>query len=348
MRSCLLVGEFSADALGTSWERGLRAQGVAVTRFDLREARASLGWYLRNRYVSRLVRRSFDLRRFASAKLNQALLDMVEHAKPDAVLIHNGEYVMPQTIQLMRSLRSKVVVFHADNPFPPHYNNRPETIPVALEADLYLVWSELLAVKLDKLGVRAKFLPFAFDPISFPGGEYSGVKWDGALFIGNWDPEREAVLDAVAKRLPLHIFGSHYWATRTHPASLARRAWQGRILSGVESAEEFRGAAVTLNLLRSQHTIDGRPDGLIMRHFEVPGAGGFLLSTRSSGATSYFPEGTRGAYFADANDCGEVVKAWLGQSARRARIAAEARDYVCAGHTYAHRMRELIALVSAT
>ena len=46
---------------------------------------------------------------------------------------------MAETIQSMKQFGKQVAIFHTDNPFPPHYNNRPETLPAAREADLYLI-----------------------------------------------------------------------------------------------------------------------------------------------------------------------------------------------------------------
>jgi spore maturation protein CgeB len=82
-----------------------------------------------------------------------------------------------------------------------------------------------------------------------------------------------------------------------------------------------------------------------MRHFEVPGSGGFLLSTRSLGATALFPEGERGAYFDRPDGCEIEAARYLANPGLRERIAREASLYVGANHTYAHRMRELLALV---
>lgn len=286
------------------------------------------------------------MRQLASKVFNRKLVELVEQAKPDAVLMHNATYIFPATVHLIQQLRAKVVVFHADNPLPPHYNNFPETLPVALVADHYLVWSQLLAAKLTRLGTTdARFMPFAWDPHSFSNGRYSGREWDGALFVGNWDRQREEMLERVAKRVPLRIYGPDYWSTRTRSGSRVRKAWQGRMLNGTDSAIAFREAAVSLNLLRTQHFVDGVADGLIMRHFEVPGAGGFLLSTRSQGATTFFPEGQRGAYFDGPDDCEVKLYQHLRNPALRERIAQEASLYVAANHTYSHRMHELLALV---
>ena len=39
-----------------------------------------------------------------------------------------------------------------------------------------------------------------------------------------------------------------------------------------------------------------------MRTFELPGAGGFLLATRTAGAAEIYPEGEAGAYFGSVGE----------------------------------------------
>ena len=109
----------------------------------------------------------------------------------------------------------------------------------------------------------------------------------------------------------------------------------------------MREAAISLNILRTQHVIDGVPDGVIMRHFEVPGAGGFLLSTRSGGATRLFPEGGRAEYFADLFECVEKCQRYLDDPSLRVAIAKRASDDVHCHHSYFHRAAELVELLRA-
>jgi spore maturation protein CgeB len=134
------------------------------------------------------------------------------------------------------------------------------------------------------------------------------------LFVGGWDKEREEFLSQVASQVPLRIYGPDYWGKRTKPFSRARRCWQRTDLRLAHAARVIRESAVCLNLLRTQHIVDGKPDGLIMRHFEVPGSGGFLLSTRGGGATVLFPEGQTGEYFSSVAECIEKAKMYIADS----------------------------------
>jgi len=112
-----------------------------------------------------------------------------------------------------------------------------------------------------------------------------------------------------------------------------------------DAARVIRDSAVCLNVLRTQHMIDGKPDGTIMRHFEVPGAGGFLLSTRSTGATEALPEGEAAEYFADAKECIEKAKEYISNEAARRRIAERAHAIVAERHRYTDRAREILRML---
>jgi len=340
-----LVGELSFDRLAASYRRAFASLGVTVEGFDTTELDQSLAWPARQRVVRRFTRRSLALRRFSSRRLNETLLGMLASSNADWALLLSGEWVMPETIERIQRLGKRVAIFHSDNPLPPHYNHRPETLDCARHADLYLIWGERLADALRRVGVtRARFLPFGWDPEVFPyQGDRPQGTWPGVVFVGGWDREREAFLDEVARHVPLRIYGPPYWSTRTRSSSRARACWQGGALTMDKAAKALRDAAVSLNILRGQHMVAGVPDGTIMRHFEVPGAGGFLLSTRSESATRLFREGESAAYFEGVDDCIEKCRHYLEAGAERRAVAERAHADVSAAHQYRHRAQEILA-----
>ncbi|HET8899504.1 MAG TPA: glycosyltransferase [Rhodanobacteraceae bacterium] len=342
--SILIAGEFQRDRLGASYERAFQKLGHAVHRFEVPTEMAQLAWPARNRVLHRLTIGSYAARRAWSKRYNQRLRQAAEISDAPWVFLHNGIWVMPETVRALREQGRRVAIFHADNPYPPHYNHRPEGLLAAREADLYLIWSEQLVAKLRRDGVNAHFLAFGWDPDVMPyHGELPQGSWPGVVFIGGWDREREAFLDQIASVVPLRIYGPGYWGSRTRRDGRARACWQGRELDLAESARVIRESAVCLNILRTQHVIDGEPDGVIMRHFEVPGAGGFLLSSRSSTADVMFLADQHADYFANADECiGQCVR-YIDDPDRRAAIVERGHDLVREQHTYLHRAGEVVA-----
>lgn len=345
----LIAGDFQPDRLGASYERAFRTLGIEVVRFDITVENRHLSRWARNRWTHRAGIRSLALRRRWSLEFNAALVARARETGTRRVLLHNAEWVMPQTIRALRAQGCTVGVFHADNPFPPHYNNRPETLAAAREANVYFVWSQRLAARLRGAGINGQFLAFGWDDAVFPyQGDVPQGSWPGAVFIGNWDREREHFLDEVAASVPLRIYGSAYWGTRTSRGSRARRAWQGGQLTMADAARVLRESAVALNVLRTQHMIDGAYDGVIMRHFEVPGAGGVALSTLSTVATDLFEPGVAGAYFTTVADCIAQCRRLIADAPARLHLAQQAHERVARHHTYAHRTREVMAALEHT
>ena len=152
-------------------------------------------------------------------------------------------------------------------------------------------------------------------------------------------------MDHVAAHVPLEIYGSDYWRTRTRKSSRSRACWQGRTLNLSEAAKVIRESAICLNVLRTQHYTDGVADAVIMRHFEVPGAGGFLLSTRSGVATRLFPEGHTAEYYLGADECVDKCRRYLESPVLAQSIAAQAHEEVSTHHTYIHRATELSSML---
>lgn len=337
--SIFLLGKFSPGELGSSYQRAFNKIGVRTQVYSPRESRDRLPWIIKNRVAHRLTIQSHWIRSRSLVKLNRWIERSVLESGAQVFLSLTLELISAETLRRIRSAGVHVVCFYPDNPFPPNYGARPETLPAAREADLCLIWSERLAGKLKNAGVRnAAFLPFAWDPDVFPyqNSQPQGT-WPGVLFLGGWDREREQFLEEVASHVPLRIYGPPYWGTRTRPSSRVRRCWQGSDLRLADAARVIRESAVCLNLLRTQHIIGGQPDGLIMRNFEVPGAGGFLLSTRSGGATTLFPEGDTGEYFSDTRECIEKAKAYIADEQARRSLIERAHAATTARHLYTDR-----------
>ena len=342
----LLAGEFHWDRLGSSYERAFKQIGHPVHRFDLASESDALAWPARNRVLHRLTIGSLSARRAWSKDFNHRLLQAAATCDAPWVFLHNGIWIMPETVRMLREQGRRVVIFHADNPYAPHYNHRPEGLLAACEADIYLIWSERLVAKLRGDGVNARFLAFGWDQeLSQYQSNSPQGNWPGVVFIGNWDREREAFLDQIAACLPLRIYGADYWGTRAQRSGLARACWQGHALDLADAAKVSREAAVNLNILRTQHVIDGEPDGVIMRHFEVPGAGGFLLSTRSGTATRLFPEQDSGAYFTGAQECIDQCRRYIAEPGQRMDMVKAAHAVVSRRHRYLDRASEIVAML---
>ena len=223
-----LYGDFGEYRLARSYQRALQSLGCDVVPIDTRDISEHLAFWLRDRVLHRVTIRSRIWRRWGAASWNRRITHRVRDIAPDLLLILNGDLVMPDTALQVRSMGARVFVFHADNPLPPWAANRPETLPLAVASDVYLIWSQELAKRLVDAGIeRVEYLPFAWDPVVFP---HIGLAADPAhrvVFVGGWDREREEWLTPLAERFDLKIWGPAYWGQRTRLGSPLRQCWQG-------------------------------------------------------------------------------------------------------------------------
>lgn len=344
MFNILIYGDFAKDRFyAASYRQAFQGLGHNVVTFDTRQQSRFLSPWLLNRGINRLTIANLRIRRSGSRRWNAFFLQTSVDKKVDFVFILNGDFIMPETLSHLKKEKISVFIFHADNPFPPFPNHRPETLPCALECDCYFIWSRLLMKRLQRLGVRTvSYLPFAWDADVYP---YSGQDGDGSclydvVFIGNWSRRREEWLTPIAQLYDLKIWGTDYWLKRTQPGSPLKRCWQGKTLIGREATQVMQKSRIVLNVL-NEHNL---PDGLNMRSFEVPGCGAFLLSTRTQGLLEIFPEGQAGVFFDSWNELRAQIDRYRKDDQARRNITQQAHAIVKNGHTFLDRAKQMISV----
>lgn len=337
-----IVGKFADGHLGASLERAFLRRGHGVLAVEPGPPTFLEGSRWTRGVRARLLKRvPLPLRAAISGDFSARMLTAVLEGCVDVAVLLNGEFVLPSHIRILKAHGVRVCIFYCDNPLPGvfNYESRPEMIPSAREADLVCAWSGALVRELHELGVKhAAFVPFAWDDALHPFGEASDPEFEVA-FVGGWDREREGLLGEIAREFDLRIWGPSYWETRASNR-LVRAAWQGEAARGDAFARVVRRAGVVLNPLRLQHSIAGERIGVIMRHFEVPGAGGLVCSTWSRDAANIFPGAGR-TFFHDLRECASAVKYFRSDVLRRAYIS-QMHETVARHHTYAHRVDAIL------
>ena len=342
-----LVGNFNCDTLECSYKDAFQKLGHVVQCIDTRSFKDELSWWLRDRITHRLTINHYLFRSIGSQQYNQKMLNQIIGSKPRFTVMFGGEWLLPQTVEALQNHHIQVAIINGDNPYAPNYASRPEMLPAAKLCDAYFIWSELLANRLRKDGIAAHFLPFAWDETVFPYLSMGNRYQSEVSFIGGWDQERERFLDIIAKHFPLKIWGHDYWQKRTSFGSLSRKAWQGSELRASGAANMIAYSKINLNIFRKQHHADGIPDGVIMRTFEVPGAGGFSLATRSGGAKEILVEGRDVGYFSNEEECLNQIEYYLSHEEQRKQMTQHAHDLVAFEHRYVHRANKIIEIICA-
>lgn len=145
--------------------------------------------------------------------------------------------------------------------------------------------------------------------------------------------ERIDFLDTIAKRYPVDLF------TYVQGFDVPNITNHGIVRYYDEAPVVFKESRINLNIsLRSIKS------GIPLRAFDIMGAGGFLLTNYQSGFLDYFVPEEDFIYYEDKADLVRKVGYYLKHKDERKEIAQNGHDKIAAGHTYRHRVREMLTM----
>ncbi len=145
--------------------------------------------------------------------------------------------------------------------------------------------------------------------------------------------ERIDLLNAVAKKYPVDIF------TYIKDFAMPNVSNHGRVDYFHEMPLVFKQSRINLNISRR-----GIKSGIPLRAFDIMGCGGFLLSNFQADFLGEFVPGEDFVYYESKEDLLQKVDYYLIHEEERQVIAANGHDKIAAGHTYRHRVREMLAV----
>jgi spore maturation protein CgeB len=297
-------------------------------------AAASLAGRIANRIVGRPLQ--------GYRELNRALVEQAAAFSPDLILIGKGSCFAASTLRAVKAATGATLVNWAtDDPFNRADSSRDllESIPVY---DLYVCTKRAVVPDVIAAGCAcASYVRFGYKPeVHFPEpaaneDEKSKFSCD-VMFAGGCDEDRAPYFAALVRALPdvkLHLYGG-YWDRVRELRSYAR---------GFAVARDYRlavaGAKIAANLVRRSNR-----DDHVMRTFEIPACGGFMLAERSATHSELFADGEEAAFFSSPEEFTAQVKSYLARDAAREQIAVAGRRAVMnGGHSYDHRLAEIIA-----
>lgn len=150
---------------------------------------------------------------------------------------------------------------------------------------------------------------------------------------------RATVLAGVLPFAPL-VVGPATWKTTMRPH--AGWTWHPPVRDPAAVAALFRDAAVNLNIT-SAH-MHGAAN---QRLFEVPAAGGFLLTDAGPQVEALFEPGREVATYAGPEAVGEACARYLADAPARAAMIRAARRRIRHEHTYGHRAAAMLQALKA-
>ena len=143
--------------------------------------------------------------------------------------------------------------------------------------------------------------------------------------------ERIDLLEACAQYRPLDLF------TTAKELTMPGITNHGGTGYYKEMPLVFKRSRINLNI-----SLRGIKSGIPLRAYDIMGAGGFLLSNFQADFLDDFVPGEDFVYYESKEDLLQKVIYYLEHEEERKTIAGNGHDKVAAGHTYRHRVREML------
>lgn len=214
----------------------------------------------------------------------------------------------------------------------------PGELRLARLADRTYASMPMVAERLAADGARARWLPQGMDPwLDRPAAwTWPWLRCD-VSFVGSGPyPHRYPTLAAVAAAARLQVRGPD-WRTAPSAIPIAGGRVKGRAFARV-----VRGARISLGI-QAYPEMEHERLSASNRMWKVLGCGGFFLGPRAPEIDRLARGGAHCDWFASPDECVERVRHWLARPDERRRVAAAGRAHALAAHTYAHRLRVLLA-----
>ncbi len=164
---------------------------------------------------------------------------------------------------------------------------------------------------------------------------------NGLLHLVYWRANklyRKRCLEGIMGFEPL-VAGDEYWQRMLDGEQFS---YHPPIAYGEEVFKLYR--MTKINFACSSVQMSG---AVTQRVFDVPAVGGFVLTDRRRQLEEVFEPGKEMACYSHPEEIPEQIRYYLSRERERMRIIKAARRRIGAGHTYAHRLRSLIAKAGA-
>lgn len=144
--------------------------------------------------------------------------------------------------------------------------------------------------------------------------------------------ERIDLLEACAQYRPLDLF------THTKELTMPGITNHGSVDFYKEMPLVFKQSRINLNI-----SLRGIKSGIPLRAYDIMGAGGFLLSNFQADFLDDFVPGEDFVYYENKEDLLQKIAYYLDHEEERKAVAKSGHDKVAGGHTYRHRIREMLS-----
>jgi hypothetical protein len=165
----------------------------------------------------------------------------------------------------------------------------------------------------------------------------------GAVFTGTLRRSQHQggneLLAAAAERVPIDFWG--IGAEDWPESSALRRGYRGEAW-GIDMFRVLRSSKISLN----RHIDVAADHANNMRLYEATGVGTLLLTDAKGDLKTLFDPGVEVVAYADEDELVEAVRHYLAHDDERSAIAEAGQARTLGSHSYADRMKELVAILA--
>ena len=336
----LLCGQFFEHSLEKSYFRAFKSLGVSVQKFELFNYSYLNTFFDKdrlNKYIS-----SLSFRKILAANYNRKLIRSFQKIDMDICFFFDLTYIFPETIHFLKKRRIKTICFLPDNPLKGFLNYRPEILNSIRELDIFLCWGTKIIKELNKSGQKnVVFHTYAWDSIRNKKYKIKKKISDDIVFVGNWDEEREKIIDDLLKKFQVKIWGEKDWQLRSKSIKI-KNSFTGESAYNKKFSNICFNSFINLNILRRQ-SIEG--GGLNMRSFEILGEKGLILQNHGPDASKIFKNFSNYILFRNTDD---MIKKIIFMKQRKKFFKKVKDELFCLinkKHTYVERSKKIISII---
>jgi spore maturation protein CgeB len=268
--------------------------------------------------------KGFDARH--DAYVNRTVLKLAQSLKPDLFLCVKGLQLSPATIREIDALGTATAGYWIDDPldhqrslrnapaYRCYFTNDRDSVARYREEGIVDIWHL---------------------PSSASGDNFHPLPAREALadvtFIGTHSPYRESIL-AELQDFDLHVYGPGWHKSALEPNRIHPAAF------GTQTNEIFNRSRINLNI----HNWFGQGSAMNLRLFEVPAAGGFLLTDWVDEIADAYQDGQHIACWRSVAELRDKIAHYLAHEEERLAVALAGREHFLSQHSYASRAAFLL------
>ncbi len=256
------------------------------------------------------------------ADLNQAILKTVEHESPDVMLVVQRNYeIWLETLNIIReNTNTATICWTTDDSWK--YREVSRFIGKSYHA-MTTTYPEILP-KYHEDGISNVLLTqWAANSATIREPLHAGNCRYQVSFVGAAHGNRKIRIKELLKNgIDVTCFGN---------------GWENGPVDVEDIPEIMRNSVISLNFANSKGQ-----NQIKARNFEVPGAGGFLLTEAAPGLDAFYISGKEIEIFHNTKDLIEKIKYYLTNPEKRDSIAWAGNERTRQEHTYEMRMRKVL------